>query len=36
MVMLRDRGLSSAEVLDCLEKRFGLSGHAEKAARETS
>jgi phosphoribosyl-ATP pyrophosphohydrolase len=36
MVMLADRGLSSAEVLDCLEQRFGLSGHAEKAARSST
>jgi phosphoribosyl-ATP pyrophosphohydrolase len=35
MVMLANRGLSSAEVLACLEARFGLSGHAEKAARTT-
>ena len=36
MVMLADRGLSSTDVLDCLEQRFGLSGHAEKAARSRS
>lgn len=36
MVLLTERGLSSADVLSCLEQRFGLSGHAEKAAREMS
>lgn len=33
LVMLSHLDLSSAEVLDCLRQRFGLSGLAEKAAR---
>lgn len=33
LVLLANQGLSSAEVMICLEARFGLSGHAEKAAR---
>ena len=33
LVLLQERGLSSAQVLQVLEQRFGLSGHAEKAAR---
>ena len=36
LVMLSDRGLSSAEVLACLDERFGLSGHEEKASRSTN
>lgn len=35
MVLLTAQGLSSADVLACLESRFGLSGHDEKAARNT-
>ena len=33
LVLLQQQGLSSAAVLARLEQRFGLSGHAEKAAR---
>lgn len=33
LVLLAHQNLSSGEVLDCLDKRFGLSGHDEKAAR---
>ena len=33
MVMLNELGLSHQEVLSELEKRFGTSGHDEKAAR---
>lgn len=33
LVLLSAQGLSSAEVLARLDDRFGLSGHAEKAAR---
>lgn len=33
LVMLSSLGLSHQAVLDELERRFGLSGHAEKAAR---
>lgn len=33
MVMLAQTGASSADVLDELERRFGMSGIAEKAAR---
>ncbi|GAB3284887.1 phosphoribosyl-ATP diphosphatase [Parahaliea aestuarii] len=33
LVMLSHLDLSSADVLDCLQQRFGLSGLAEKAAR---
>jgi len=33
MVLLAHQGLSSAEVLSELERRFGLSGIAEKASR---
>lgn len=33
MVMLNELGLSHADVLAELEKRFGTSGHDEKAAR---
>jgi len=33
LVLLADQGLSSREVLARLDDRFGLSGHAEKAAR---
>lgn len=33
LVLLAAQDLSSADVLACLEERFGLSGHAEKAAR---
>ncbi len=33
MVMLNELGLSHAEVLAELERRFGTSGHEEKAAR---
>ncbi|WP_116367997.1 phosphoribosyl-ATP diphosphatase [Parahaliea mediterranea] len=34
LVMLSHLELSSREVLDCLQQRFGLSGLAEKAARQ--
>ncbi len=33
LVLLAEQDLSSAEVLACLDQRFGLSGHDEKAAR---
>ena len=33
LVMLAERGLGPAAVLDELERRFGTSGHDEKAAR---
>lgn len=33
LVMLSELGLSSEQVLSELERRFGLSGHDEKAAR---
>ncbi len=33
LVLLQHQGLSSAAVLGKLQQRFGLSGHAEKAAR---
>ena len=33
LVMLAARGLGPDDVLSELERRFGLSGHAEKAAR---
>lgn len=33
LVLLAQQDLSSAEVLQCLNGRFGLSGHDEKAAR---
>ncbi len=33
LVMLAERGISPAEVLGELQRRFGLSGLAEKAAR---
>lgn len=33
MVLLAQQGLSSAQVLAILQKRFGLSGHVEKASR---
>lgn len=33
MVLLAHQGLTSASVLSELERRFGLSGHAEKASR---
>lgn len=36
LVLLAQLDLSSAEVLAVLEARFGLSGHAEKAARADS
>lgn len=35
LVLLHSRGLSAEDVLTELDKRFGLSGHAEKAARDT-
>ncbi len=35
MVLLIDAGLEPAAVLNELERRFGTSGHAEKAARQT-
>jgi phosphoribosyl-ATP pyrophosphohydrolase len=34
LVMLAHQGLGPAPVLEELERRFGLSGHVEKAARE--
>ena len=34
LVVLVSRGLTLEQVTDELERRFGLSGHAEKAARE--
>jgi len=33
MVMLADHGLSADDVLNELARRFGISGHAEKASR---
>lgn len=36
LVLLAQQGLSSQDVLDCLDTRFGLSGHAEKAARDVN
>lgn len=33
LVLLTEKGLSSTDVLGCLEQRFGTSGHEEKAAR---
>ena len=36
MVMLSHLDANVEEVLDCLEQRFGLSGHAEKAARSST
>ncbi len=35
LVLLAHHGLSQADVLNELERRFGTSGHAEKAARGT-
>ena len=35
MVLLAKQGLSAADVIDCLDERFGVSGHVEKAARES-
>ena len=35
MVMLSHLELDTAEVLRCLRERFGVSGHEEKAARNT-
>ena len=34
MVLLADQGLSADDVLQELARRFGVSGHDEKAARE--
>ena len=34
LVLLAQQGLSSRDVLERLDDRFGLSGHAEKAARD--
>jgi len=34
LVLLADQGLHPDQVLNELERRFGLSGHTEKAARE--
>ena len=34
MVLLADQGLSTDEVLEELARRFGVSGHDEKAARD--
>ncbi len=34
MVMLAQKGLSADDVLDELARRFGVSGHAEKASRQ--
>ncbi len=36
MVMLSHLDMEFSEVTACLEQRFGISGHAEKAARDTS
>lgn len=36
MVMLADQGLSPDDVLNELARRFGVSGHDEKAARSKS
>jgi len=36
MVMLSHLDSNAGEVLDCLQQRFGLSGHAEKAARSST
>lgn len=33
LVLLAAQDCSSRDVLNCLDERFGLSGHAEKAAR---
>jgi len=35
MVMLAQKGLSSDDVLNDLARRFGVSGHEEKASRKT-
>ena len=35
MVMLSHLDGDAGEVMDCLQQRFGLSGHAEKASRTT-
>jgi len=35
MVLLSDQGIAPDEILSELERRFGLSGHEEKAARST-
>lgn len=34
LVLLSHQGFSSRDVLGCLQQRFGLSGHVEKAQRE--
>ena len=34
LVLLADQGLSHEQVLDELARRFGVSGHAEKASRK--
>jgi len=34
MVLLAQQGLSPQDVLEELDRRFGLSGHDEKAARK--
>ncbi|MBT3347010.1 MAG: phosphoribosyl-ATP diphosphatase [Thiotrichales bacterium] len=36
MVLLTQQGISHQEVLEELERRFGLSGHTEKASRVDS
>lgn len=36
MVLLASQGLSSADVIERLDERFGVSGLTEKAARETA
>ncbi|MFT7287105.1 MAG: phosphoribosyl-ATP pyrophosphohydrolase [Halieaceae bacterium] len=36
MVLLAQQELSSADVIECLKQRFGLSGHDEKASRKSA
>ena len=36
LILLSQQGLNYQQVLDELERRFGLSGHAEKASRSSS
>lgn len=35
LILLTQQGLSSQDVLACLEQRFGVSGHTEKAGRDS-
>jgi phosphoribosyl-ATP pyrophosphohydrolase len=36
MVLLAQRGLTAEQVLNELDRRFGLSGHDEKASRKST